>query len=165
MSPMTKLPLAMEHALLGFLARRPMHAYEMHQTLMESRELGLIWHLKQSQLYALLTRLEDAGYVTTVTEPQGTRPPRKISRLTDARRFVAGSGPPSRMDVTSARSSWPSSISRRLTSPARSRRSPSSSGSPAGNGLPTLRRTLRGSRRTPMIGWFSSSGSARCRRS
>jgi PadR family transcriptional regulator, regulatory protein AphA len=83
MSPMVKLPLAMEHALLGFLAQRPMHAYEMHQTLKDAHALGLVWHLKQSQLYALLA-LEDAGYIATVTELQGTRPPRKIMHLTRA---------------------------------------------------------------------------------
>ncbi len=82
MSPMVKLPLTMEHALLGFLVRRPMHAYEMHQTLKETHALGLVWRLKQSQLYALLARLEDAGYITTVTESQGARPPRKIMHLT-----------------------------------------------------------------------------------
>jgi DNA-binding PadR family transcriptional regulator len=79
---MIKLPLTLEHALLGFLAQRPMHAYEMFQTLNEAHALGLVWRLKQSQLYALLARLEDAGYITTVTEPQGTRPPRKIMHLT-----------------------------------------------------------------------------------
>jgi DNA-binding PadR family transcriptional regulator len=79
---MVKLPLTMEHALLGFLVHRPMHAYEMHQTLKETHALGLVWCLKQSQLYALLARLEDAGYLTTVTEPQGSRPPRKIMHLT-----------------------------------------------------------------------------------
>lgn len=82
MSPMVKLPLAMEHALLGFLARRPMHAYEMYQTLTDAHALGLVWRLKQSLLYALLARLEDAGYITTVTEQQGTRPPRKVMHLT-----------------------------------------------------------------------------------
>ena len=74
--------LTLEHALLGFLRQRPMHAYEMHQILTQARTLGRVWHLKQSHLYALLARLEDAGYVATMTEPQGVRPPRKIMSLT-----------------------------------------------------------------------------------
>lgn len=82
MSPMVKLPLAMEHALLGLLVQHPMHAYEMHQSLKDAHAIGLVWHLKQSQLYALLARLEDAGYITTTTELQGMRPPRKIMHLT-----------------------------------------------------------------------------------
>ena len=64
MCPMIKTPLTMEYALLGFLRQRPMHAYEMHQTLMQAEALGLVWHVKQSQLYALITRLEDEAFVT-----------------------------------------------------------------------------------------------------
>jgi DNA-binding PadR family transcriptional regulator len=86
MSPMTKQPLGLEHALLGFLRERPMHAYEMHQTLAQAEALGLVWRLKQSQLYALLARVEEAGYIDSATEPQGTRPPRKIMHLTPAGR-------------------------------------------------------------------------------
>ncbi len=81
---MTKTPLALEHALLCFLRKRPMHAYEMHQSLERASALGIIWHLKQSQLYALLARLEEAGYITATTETQGTRPPRKVLHLTQS---------------------------------------------------------------------------------
>lgn len=81
---MIKTPLTMEYALLGFLRRRPMHAYEMHQTLMQAEALGLVWHVKQGQLYALTTRLEDEGLVTSITEPQDTRPARKVLQLTPA---------------------------------------------------------------------------------
>jgi PadR family transcriptional regulator AphA len=76
MSPMVKLPLTIEHALLGLLRRGPMHAYEMHRMLLQSEALGLVWRLKQSQLYALLGRLEEAGYVAGVVEAQPARPPR-----------------------------------------------------------------------------------------
>src|SRR5579859_3764842 len=82
MSPMIKQPLTIEHALLGFLRQRPMHAYEIHQTLMRAEALGLVWHLKQSLVYVMLERLEAEGYVTSSIEPQGSRPPRKILQLT-----------------------------------------------------------------------------------
>jgi PadR family transcriptional regulator, regulatory protein AphA len=82
MSPMVKAPLTLEHALLGFLLAGPMHAYEMHHQLHQSGELGLVWRIKQSQLYALLARLEDVGYLTTTTAPQETRPARKMLHLT-----------------------------------------------------------------------------------
>jgi len=78
--------LALEHALLGFLRQRPMHAYEMYQVLTQARTLGRVWHLKQSHLYALLARLENVGYVATTTEPQGIRPPRKVMSLTPSGR-------------------------------------------------------------------------------
>jgi DNA-binding PadR family transcriptional regulator len=60
-----------------------MHGYEIHQHLSEATGLGLVWQVKQSQLYALLGKLEDKGYLTTTLEPQDTRPPRKIFQLTE----------------------------------------------------------------------------------
>ena len=86
MSPMLKLPLTMEHALLGFLLRDPLHAYEIHRQLDHNRDLGLVWHIKQSLVYVLLEKLEDEGYLTTTTEPQGNRPPRKLLHITPAGR-------------------------------------------------------------------------------
>ena len=88
MSPMVKLPLATEHALLGCLWKQPMHAYEMHRTLMEARSLGLVWRIKQAQCYALLARLEEAGYIDSTTELQESRPARKILHLTEQGRHA-----------------------------------------------------------------------------
>lgn len=81
---MTRSPLTIEHALLGFLFQQPMHGYEIHQHLSQAEGLGLVWRLKQSQLYALLTKLEEADYITATLEPQDARPPRKIFQLTQA---------------------------------------------------------------------------------
>ncbi|HEU4329137.1 MAG TPA: PadR family transcriptional regulator [Roseiflexaceae bacterium] len=81
---MLKLPLALEHALLGFLRERPMHAYEMHQRLRRADVLGRVWRLKQSQLYALLARLEEAGYISGTLEEQEARPARRVLHLTEA---------------------------------------------------------------------------------
>jgi len=80
---MISLPLTTEYALLGFLRQRPRHGYEIYQQLSDPTGLGLVWHLKQSRLYALLTKLEEQGYVTTTLEPQDSRPPRKVFELTD----------------------------------------------------------------------------------
>ena len=79
---MVKLPLTIEHALLGFLREHPMHAYEIHQTLLRPEALGLVWHLKQSLVYVMLERLEEAGYISTTLEFQNSRPPRKLLHLT-----------------------------------------------------------------------------------
>jgi DNA-binding PadR family transcriptional regulator len=49
---------------------------------MQAQELGLVWRVKQSQLYAHIARLEDEGYVTSVIEPQQARPSRKVLHLT-----------------------------------------------------------------------------------
>jgi PadR family transcriptional regulator AphA len=72
----------LEHALLGLLHDRPMHAYEMYLHLQRTEQLGLVWHLKQGNLYALLAALESDGYLVSTTEPQETRPPRKMLHLT-----------------------------------------------------------------------------------
>jgi PadR family transcriptional regulator, regulatory protein AphA len=80
----TRLAVArgLEHALLGLLREHPMHAYEMHLQLLRTEQLRLVWHLKQGHLYALLAKLEAEGYLASTTEAQGTRPPRKMLRLT-----------------------------------------------------------------------------------
>ncbi|MBK9940262.1 MAG: PadR family transcriptional regulator [Kouleothrix sp.] len=84
--PMRKQPLAIEHALLGFLRQQPSHAYEIHQHLLQAEALGLVWHVKQSQAYALLGRLEQAGYIAGVPEPPSGGPPRRLLALTAAGR-------------------------------------------------------------------------------
>jgi DNA-binding PadR family transcriptional regulator len=63
-----------------------MYGYEIHQQLSDPTGLGLVWRIKQSQLYALLTKLEREGYVTTTIEYQDARPPRKMFELTEVGR-------------------------------------------------------------------------------
>lgn len=86
MSPMTRIPLTIEHALLGFLRERPMHGYEIHQRLRDPAGLGLVWRLKQSQVYALLGKLEDEGFIGGTLKPQDAGPTRRIYRLTKSGR-------------------------------------------------------------------------------
>ncbi len=82
MSRVTSLPLTIEYALLGLLQRQPMHGYQLYQELTAPDGLWLIWRIKQGQLYALLAKLEEYGYLTATLQPQDTRPPRKIFQLT-----------------------------------------------------------------------------------
>jgi DNA-binding PadR family transcriptional regulator len=74
--------LTTEHALLGLLREQPRHGYALYQVLTEPDGLWAIWRMKQSQLYALLSKLEDRGYLQATTEPQEGRPPRKVYALT-----------------------------------------------------------------------------------
>lgn len=48
--------LSPEFALLGFLWAGSMHGYDLHRRMNE--QLGHVWHLSQSQAYAILKRLE-----------------------------------------------------------------------------------------------------------
>lgn len=93
--PLTRQPLTYELALLGLLRQSPRHGYELYQELMRPDGLWAVWRLKQSQLYALLARLEREGYLTVTVQTQATRPPRKVFRLTRAgqaafRQWVSG---------------------------------------------------------------------------
>jgi len=85
---MTRSPLTIEYALLGLLYQQPRHGYEIFQQLLAEDGLGLVWRLKQSQLYALLTKLEQQDYIIATLEPQDARPPRKMLQLTAAGREV-----------------------------------------------------------------------------
>src|SRR5690349_23848304 len=51
-----------EFALLGFLIAGPSHGYDLHQRFVT--ELGQVWHLSQSQAYAILKRLEQRGDIS-----------------------------------------------------------------------------------------------------
>lgn len=66
--------------LLGLLLAEPRHGYDLYQEF--SRELGRVWDLGMSNLYAQLKQLEEAGLVEARTEPQPGRPVRRIYRLT-----------------------------------------------------------------------------------
>jgi DNA-binding PadR family transcriptional regulator len=67
-------------ALLGLFVDRPRHGYELYQEF--DRGLGRVWSMGKSKLYAQLKQLEAAGLVVGHTEPQPSRPPRKVYSLT-----------------------------------------------------------------------------------
>ena len=86
MSPKRKTLLAIEHALLGFIQEQPLHGYEIHQQLQAAQALGLVWHLKQAHLYALLSKLETDGLIAAELIPQDARPPKRLLHLTSSGR-------------------------------------------------------------------------------
>ena len=70
--------------LLGFLVSGPAHPYELYQRF--NRELGRVWRLGQSHLYAYLKRIEEEGLAKVEVEEQESRPARNVYRLTSAGR-------------------------------------------------------------------------------
>jgi PadR family transcriptional regulator AphA len=70
-----------EFALLGFLIAGPGHGYDLHQKF--QAELGNVWHLSQSQAYAILKRLEARGDITSQQVEQDKLPPRQILHITN----------------------------------------------------------------------------------
>jgi len=82
MSPMVRRSLTIEHALLGFLQQGPLHGYQLHQQLCDPYNLGRVWRVKQAHLYALLDKLEEYGYISSLLQPQESRPARRDYQLT-----------------------------------------------------------------------------------
>jgi DNA-binding PadR family transcriptional regulator len=74
--------IAPEFALLGLLALQPAHGYDLARRLKES--LGSVWHIKLNQLYNLLKRLEQQGYLIGETETQEKLPARRCFHLSPA---------------------------------------------------------------------------------
>jgi DNA-binding PadR family transcriptional regulator len=77
-----------EFALLGFLMAGPSHGYDLHQRLIT--ELGYVWHLSQSQAYAILKRLENRGDISVHVVEQDKLPDRQMLRISPQgrRRFM-----------------------------------------------------------------------------
>jgi PadR family transcriptional regulator, regulatory protein AphA len=76
--------LSPEYALLGFLAQKAAHGYELHQRL--SNELGQVWHVSLSQVYNILKRLEGQGFIWGEIEEQDKLPARQRFHLTESGR-------------------------------------------------------------------------------
>lgn len=76
--------LSPEYALLGFLISEPSHGYDLHQRF--TSELGNVWHLSQSQAYAILKRLENRGDISARLVAQDKLPARQMLRITAAGR-------------------------------------------------------------------------------
>jgi PadR family transcriptional regulator, regulatory protein AphA len=71
-----------EHAMLGLVALRPRHGYELAAYFGPDGDLGMVCQLPMSLLYAQLKRLETLGLLAGTTEVQTNRPPRRIYHLT-----------------------------------------------------------------------------------
>lgn len=74
-----------EHALLGLLAIRPMHGYEMARIFAQD-DLTSVCQVEQSLLYTYLRNLEERELVRWEERRVGNRPPRKLYELTPAGR-------------------------------------------------------------------------------
>jgi DNA-binding PadR family transcriptional regulator len=71
-----------EPAVLGFLLNGSMHGYDLYKQAHD--RLGMVWHVGQSQLYAIINVYAERGWIRTRVQAQGNRPARKILELTAA---------------------------------------------------------------------------------
>lgn len=73
---------AVDFAALGFLRERSMHGYELRDRL--SHGLGALWRIASSQLYSVLHRLEERGWIDSRVESDSGRPARTVYAITPA---------------------------------------------------------------------------------
>lgn len=69
-----------EMALLGQLYGSSKHGYDLHRKVIS--DLGYVWHLSQSQAYAILKRLEAQGDIAAEEIPQEKLPSRQLLHMT-----------------------------------------------------------------------------------
>jgi DNA-binding PadR family transcriptional regulator len=74
--------LSPEYVLLGLLAEKPSHGYELHRRL--QADLGQVWRIRLNHCYNILKRLEAQGLIEGVVEKREGFPDRRRFRLTPA---------------------------------------------------------------------------------
>lgn len=72
--------MSVKYAMLGILAERDLHGYELKSTFEE--KIGEFWSLNYGQIYTTLDRLEKEDLVTHDRQAQDKRPDRKIYSIT-----------------------------------------------------------------------------------
>ncbi len=78
--------MSVRHALLGLLAQRPRHGYELH-TAFEAVVGGeQNWDVKPAQIYTTLSRLEKDGLVAEEAVAQASGPEKRVFAITPAGR-------------------------------------------------------------------------------
>jgi DNA-binding PadR family transcriptional regulator len=74
--------LSVRNAILGLLAQKPRHGYELHAAF-SAVVGGATWDVKPAQIYTTLERLEDSGLVQTESDlGEGREPERRIYAIT-----------------------------------------------------------------------------------
>ncbi|QYK51722.1 MAG: PadR family transcriptional regulator [Anaerolineales bacterium] len=75
-----------DETILGILAAEPQHGYQLLARFQSKADLGRVWTLSTSQLYAVLKRLETEGLIRGKTVQSGDAPPRREYSTTAAGR-------------------------------------------------------------------------------
>lgn len=71
-----------ELLILGLLMSQSQHGYQLNDFI--ERNLGRVTDMKKATAYAILKRLDAAGYVEVKLEQEGNRPPRQVYAITPA---------------------------------------------------------------------------------
>ena len=76
--------MALEHAILVSLTERTGSGYELARRF--DRSIGYFWPATHQQIYRVLRRMDDAGWVTHTEVAQDGRPDKKVYEVSDAGR-------------------------------------------------------------------------------
>ncbi len=76
--------LTPDETLLGLLAAQARHGYQLIDCFRDPGQLGNVWSLSTSQIYAVLKRLDAQGLISGNTVASADSPPRTEYRLTEA---------------------------------------------------------------------------------
>ncbi len=68
--------LTSEYMLLGLLDQKPTHGYELFKRINDAGDVGMIWRVRMSNLYAQLNKLERDGLITGALQPGDAHPAR-----------------------------------------------------------------------------------------
>jgi DNA-binding PadR family transcriptional regulator len=79
--------MSIRHALLGLLAQKPRHGYELRAAFEAVVGGAEAWDVKPAQIYTTLDRLDEAGLVERHSDlGEGNEPARRVYALTEAGR-------------------------------------------------------------------------------
>jgi DNA-binding PadR family transcriptional regulator len=76
--------VSVRHAVLGLLAQRPRHGYELRAAFEAVAGGEENWDVKPAQIYATLTRMEQGGLVAKRSVEQDGGPEKRIYTITSA---------------------------------------------------------------------------------
>jgi DNA-binding PadR family transcriptional regulator len=76
--------MSVRNALLGLLAQRPRHGYELHAAFEAVIGGEKNWDVKPAQIYTTLARLQESGLVTPEAVEQEGGPEKRIYAITDS---------------------------------------------------------------------------------
>src|SRR3990172_5139833 len=75
--------MSVRNAILGFLAQKPRHGYELRAVFEAVVGGDANWDVKPAQIYTTLDRLEEAGLVETTSDlGEGDEPSRRVYSIT-----------------------------------------------------------------------------------
>jgi len=80
--------MTVRNALLGLLAQRPRHGYDLHAAFEAVVGGEENWDVKPSQIYTTLARLQESGLVEEESVGQGGGPEKRIYAITRAGRHA-----------------------------------------------------------------------------